>query len=69
MLSIPTPDHYLPLLYVLATRQQGELISFPVEGWTADRYRCSVCASLNAKRDQLALSGEIEQSQTPRKRD
>lgn len=32
MLSIPTPDHYLPLLYVLATRQKGERISFPVEG-------------------------------------
>ncbi|MDQ2774816.1 MAG: 4,5-DOPA dioxygenase extradiol [Acidobacteriota bacterium] len=32
MLCIPTPDHYLPLLYVLATRQHGELISFPVEG-------------------------------------
>ena len=32
MLSIPTPDHYLPLLYVIATRQQGENITFPVEG-------------------------------------
>jgi 4,5-DOPA dioxygenase extradiol len=32
MLSVPTPDHYLPLLYVIATRQQGENISFPVEG-------------------------------------
>ena len=31
-LSIPTPDHYLPLLYVLATGQQGERIRFPVEG-------------------------------------
>ena len=31
-LSIPTPDHYLPLLYVIATRQQGEAMSFPVEG-------------------------------------
>jgi 4,5-DOPA dioxygenase extradiol len=31
-LSIPTQDHYLPLLYVLATRQQGESITFPVEG-------------------------------------
>jgi 4,5-DOPA dioxygenase extradiol len=31
-LSIPTPDHYLPLLYVLATRQQGEAVGFPVEG-------------------------------------
>ena len=32
MLSIPTPDHYLPLLYVLGTRQQGEPAAFPVEG-------------------------------------
>jgi 4,5-DOPA dioxygenase extradiol len=32
MLSIPTPDHYLPLLYVIATRQPGENITFPVEG-------------------------------------
>ena len=32
MLAIPTPDHYLPLLYTLATRQTGEQVSFPVEG-------------------------------------
>ncbi len=32
MLSIPTPDHYLPMLYVIATRQLSEAISFPVEG-------------------------------------
>ena len=32
MLSIPTPDHYLPLLYVVATQQPGENITFPVEG-------------------------------------
>jgi len=31
-LSIPTPDHYLPLLYVLAARQSNESIRFPVEG-------------------------------------
>ena len=31
-LSIPTPDHYLPLLYVLATRQEGDAVAFPVEG-------------------------------------
>ena len=31
-LSIPTPDHYLPLLYVLAARQSTESIRFPVEG-------------------------------------
>jgi len=32
MLSVPTPDHYLPLLYVLATRRQREVIRFPIEG-------------------------------------
>jgi 4,5-DOPA dioxygenase extradiol len=32
MLSIPTPDHYLPLLYVIAARRKGEAVDFPVEG-------------------------------------
>lgn len=31
-LSVPTPEHYLPLLYVLAQQQPGEPVSFPVEG-------------------------------------
>jgi len=31
-LSIPTPDHYLPLLYVLGAVQSGDPITFPVEG-------------------------------------
>jgi len=31
-LSIPTPDHYLPLLYVIAARREGDAIRFPVEG-------------------------------------
>ncbi len=31
-LSAPTPDHYLPLLYVMAVRREGEQVSFPVEG-------------------------------------
>jgi len=31
-LSVPTPEHYLPLLYVLGTLQAGEGIRFPVEG-------------------------------------
>jgi 4,5-DOPA dioxygenase extradiol len=33
ILSIPTPDHYLPLLYVIAQMNEGEQISFPVEGF------------------------------------
>ena len=32
VLSIPTPDHYLPLLYVIALRREGDTIRFPVEG-------------------------------------
>jgi len=32
ILSIPTPDHYLPLLYVISQRREGEQVSFPVEG-------------------------------------
>lgn len=32
LLSVPTPDHYLPLLYILGSRQQNEAITFPVEG-------------------------------------
>jgi 4,5-DOPA dioxygenase extradiol len=32
MLSIPTPDHYLPLLYVLGSSDARDEVSFPVEG-------------------------------------
>jgi len=32
LLSVPTPDHYLPLLYVLGTRHGGDAVTFPVEG-------------------------------------
>ncbi len=32
LLSLPTPDHFLPLLYVLGCHQKGETIQFPVEG-------------------------------------
>jgi 4,5-DOPA dioxygenase extradiol len=32
MLSVPTPDHYLPLLYIIGCRKSGEKLSFPVTG-------------------------------------
>jgi 4,5-DOPA dioxygenase extradiol len=33
LLSAPTPDHYLPLLYILALQRDGEPVSFPVDGF------------------------------------
>jgi 4,5-DOPA dioxygenase extradiol len=32
LLAVPTPEHYLPLLYVLGASVAGEPLSFPVEG-------------------------------------
>ncbi|HWG77762.1 MAG TPA: 4,5-DOPA dioxygenase extradiol [Steroidobacteraceae bacterium] len=32
ILSAPTPDHYLPLLYVLGSWREGDTIGFPTEG-------------------------------------
>ena len=32
-LAIPTNDHYLPLLYVLALREQGEPLRYAYEGF------------------------------------
>jgi 4,5-DOPA dioxygenase extradiol len=33
LLSAPTPDHYLPLIYALALRRENEKVTFPVEGF------------------------------------
>ena len=32
MLSVPTPEHYLPLLYILGAKRADDTITFPVEG-------------------------------------
>jgi 4,5-DOPA dioxygenase extradiol len=32
LLSVPTPDHYLPLLYLLGMRCAGDTVTFPVQG-------------------------------------
>jgi 4,5-DOPA dioxygenase extradiol len=32
-LAAPTPDHFLPLVYVMAQHHAGESVSFPVEGF------------------------------------
>jgi 4,5-DOPA dioxygenase extradiol len=32
VLAVPTPEHYLPLLYALGASVPGEAVSFPVEG-------------------------------------
>lgn len=33
LLAAPTPDHYLPLLYVLGSRKAEDKVTFPVEGF------------------------------------
>jgi 4,5-DOPA dioxygenase extradiol len=32
VLAVPTPEHYLPLLYVTAAQHDDEEVSFPVDG-------------------------------------
>jgi 4,5-DOPA dioxygenase extradiol len=32
-LAAPTPDHYLPLIYIIGLRRPGEQVTFPVEGF------------------------------------
>jgi 4,5-DOPA dioxygenase extradiol len=32
LLSVPTPEHYLPLLYVMGASTSGESVSFPTQG-------------------------------------
>lgn len=33
LLSAPTPDHYLPLLYILGLQREDDAVTFPVEGF------------------------------------
>jgi 4,5-DOPA dioxygenase extradiol len=33
LLAAPTPDHYLPLLYVMGARREDDVVTFPVEGF------------------------------------
>jgi 4,5-DOPA dioxygenase extradiol len=32
LLSVPTPEHYFPLLYVLGARRSGDALTYPIEG-------------------------------------
>jgi aromatic ring-opening dioxygenase catalytic subunit (LigB family) len=43
LLSVPTPEHYLPLLYVLGAAAQMTRYHFQSKAWTVDRSPCSQC--------------------------
>ena len=30
--SVPTPEHYLPLLYIIALQREDEAVTIPVDG-------------------------------------
>jgi 4,5-DOPA dioxygenase extradiol len=32
LLSVPTPEHYLPLLYVIGTQSEEDAVTYPIEG-------------------------------------
>jgi 4,5-DOPA dioxygenase extradiol len=32
LLSVPTPEHFLPMLYVIALQRKGEVLSYPIAG-------------------------------------
>ncbi len=38
LLSAPTPDHYLPLLYVIGSNRTGDVVSFPSRDSMAARF-------------------------------
>jgi len=50
-LSIPTPDHYLPLLYVLGSQIPGDTVSFPVAGIEGGSISM-LAVELSAQRDR-----------------
>ena len=33
LLAVPTPEHYLPLIYVMAQRRANDEVTFPIEGF------------------------------------
>ncbi len=56
MLSIPTPDHYLPLLYVIGTRQKGESSYISTGG---GRWRIDFDAECPGRVDSAPLATEV----------
>ena len=73
LLSIPTPDHYLPLLYVIGAIRQPDRITFPVEGidgrsvsmlavQVGQRHRergTGLCLRPGMSRSRLSISSEV----------
>src|SRR2546427_8079628 len=51
-LAVPTPEHYLPLLYIAALQREDEQMSFAVDGYEIDRKS----TRLNSSHSQISYA-------------
>ena len=65
ILSAPTPDHYLPLLYVMALRRSHEMVTFPVEGFDGGSISMLTVQIGDSNQDSGPISGVNLGSEIP----
>src|SRR5471030_1630813 len=54
-LSVPTPEHYLPLLYIAALQAKGETMAFAVDGYEAGSLGMLTAVAGTPAREGLAM--------------
>jgi 4,5-DOPA dioxygenase extradiol len=56
-LSVPTPEHYLPLLYIAALQAENETMAFAVDGYEAGSLgMLTAVAGMPAREGQFKLA-------------